>query len=298
MLRGRILRIKGVPVEKIVPPPDIAWVLSGDRGITYSDEVPAGSHLAEGSWWLKDYSGPPLVSIEQGVAKGFGLSLGDPISVNVLGRTIEARIGNIRSVEWESLGINFVMVFSQNTFRGAPVTHLATLTFPQGADAATEIAFLADVGKAFPTVTTVRVKEALDQIAKLVSELAIGIRGAASIALLASVLVLAGALAAGHRARLYDAVVLKVLGATRRRLLLAFVLEYGILGLATAVFGVVAGTAAAWALVATLMDFRFVFLPGTALLAAFGAMAVTFLLGLAGTWRILGQKPAGHLRSL
>ena len=298
MLRGRIVSMNGVPVEKITPPSDIAWVLNGDRGITFADEMPAGSKLVTGAWWPKNYAGKPLVSIEDGVARGFGLQLGDPMVVNVLGRNIEATIGAVRKVEWENLGINFVMVFSPNTFKGAPVTNLATLTFPGGSTPDREIAFLSEVTGAFPTVTSVRVKEALDQISALVSQLALGIRGAASIALIASVLVLAGALAAGHRARLYDAVVLKVLGATRRRLLFAFVLEYGILGLATAIFGVIAGTAAAWLIVATMMDFSFVFLPGTALLAAFGAMAVTIVLGLAGTWRILGQKPASQLRTL
>jgi putative ABC transport system permease protein len=298
MLRGRIVSVNGMPAERITPPPDIAWVLSGDRGITFADKVPAGSTVTRGAWWPEGYSGKPLVSMEEEIARGLGLSVGDSLVVNVLGRNIEAKIGALRQLEWESLGINFVMVFSPNTFRGAPVTSLATLAFPGGSTPGQEAAFLKEVAQAFPMITTVRVKEALEQVARLAEQLAIGIRGAASIALIASVLVLAGALAAGHRARLYDAVVLKVLGATRTRLLAAFVLEYGILGLATAVFGVIAGTAAAWLIVNTMMDFRFVFLPAAALGAAFGAMAVTILLGLAGTWRILGQKPASHLRSL
>jgi putative ABC transport system permease protein len=178
------------------------------------------------------------------------------------------------------------------------VTHLATLTYPGGATVETEVALLREVAARFPAVTSVRVKEALEAFAKLAAQLALGIRGAASIALVASVLVLAGALAAGHSERLYDAVVLKVLGATRWRLLLAFLLEYGLLGLATAVFGAIAGTVAAWLIVSRMMDFPFVFIPEAALASAFGAMAVTLVLGLAGTWRILGQKPASHLRTL
>ena len=298
MLRGRIVSLKGVPVEKITPPSDIAWVLSGDRGITFADDIPDGSRIAAGSWWPRGYSGPPLVSMEAGIAKGLGLTVGDPVVVNVLGRNVSASIGAIRQLDWESLGINFVMVFSPNTFKGAPVTHLATLTYPDGATVETEVDLLKKVADRFPSVTTVRVKEALEAIAKLAAQLALGIRGAASIALVASVLVLAGALAAGHSERLYDAVVLKVLGATRRRLLLAFLLEYGLLGLATAVFGAIAGTVAAWLIVSRMMDFTFVFIPQAALVSAFGAMAVTLVLGLAGTWRILGQKPAAHLRTL
>ncbi|MDQ0467503.1 ABC transporter permease [Labrys wisconsinensis] len=298
MLRGRIVAAKGVPAEKLKPPADIAWMLNGDRGITFSASAPSGSQVTKGQWWPADYAGPPLVSVEESMARGLGLDIGDTIAVNVLGRRIEARIATVRKVEWENLGINFVLVFSPNTFAGAPVMHLATLSYINDVDVATEVALLKQVAAAFPSVTTVRVKEALTAVADMAAQLAIGIRAAATIALVASVLVLAGALAAGHRARLYDAVVLKVLGATRGRLLAAFLLEYGLLGLATAVFGVAAGTAAAALVITQMMDFSFVFLPGSAVAAAFGAMVVTILIGLAGTWRILGQKPAGHLREL
>ena len=299
MLRGRIVSVKGVPAEKIVPPSNIAWILNGDRGITYAENLPDGSSIVSGAWWPKDYAGPPLVSIEEEVATGLDLKVGDPLVVNVLGRNISASIGAIRKLEWESLGINFVMVFSPNTFAGAPVTHLATISYPKGGGKPEEeLALLKAAAQAFPTVTTVRVKDALDAVNGLVSQLAMGIRGAASIALVASVLVLGGALAAGHRARVYDAVVLKTLGATRWRLLTAFVLEYGILGFATALFGIIAGTGAAWLIITQVMDLTFVFLPWTAVVAAFGAMAITIVFGLLGTWRILGQKPAAYLRNL
>ena len=186
--------------------------------------------------------GKPLVSFEQKIAEGLGLDVGDDITVNVLGRNITATIANLRTVEWRTLGINFVMVFSPNTFAGAPHTHLATVTFPNGADAARDAAILRETAKAFPTVTSVRVKDALEAVNDIVGQLAWRSAARARIALVASLLVLAGALAAGHRARLYDAVVLKTLGATRARLLSAYALEYGALGLATAVFGLIAGT--------------------------------------------------------
>ncbi|MDQ0396320.1 ABC transporter permease [Labrys monachus] len=298
MLRGRIVAVKGVPAEKLTPPSDIAWVLSGDRGVTFSPTVPEGSSVVDGAWWPADYRGPPLVSLERRIAQGLGLAVGDPITVNVLGRNITAKVGALRTLEWRNFGINFVLVYSPATFLGAPVSDIATLTWPHGASDAAELDLLRKVADAFPGVTTVRVKDTLETLAALAGQLAAAIRAAASIALLASVLVLAGALAAGQNSRLYDAVILKVLGAVRSRILLAYVLEYGLLGLAAAVFGVIAGTACAWLVVTSLMDFTFTFLPGPALLAAFGAMALTILFGLAGTWRILRQKPAAHLKSL
>ncbi|MGA7974826.1 MAG: FtsX-like permease family protein, partial [Pseudolabrys sp.] len=242
--------------------------------------------------------GPPLVSFEQHIADGLGLKLGEPVTVNVLGRNITARVASLRRVDWQSLSINFVMVFSPNTFSGAPHTHIATLTLPDGGTAAKEGEVLRTAAKSYPMVTAVPVKEALDAIAKIVGNLLLAIRGASAITLLSAALVLGGALAAGHRHRVYDAVILKTLGATRARLLGAYTIEYALLGAATALFGGLSGSLAAWLIVAQLMHLPFVWLPWPALIAAVGAVVVTVVLGLIGTFSALGQKPARVLRNL
>ena len=298
MLRGRIISAGGTPAENIKPKDDAAWVLQSDRGITYSNEIPAGSHLVEGKWWGADYDGPPLVSFEKRIADGLGLKLGDPIVVNVLGRNITATIANMRTVDWESLGINFVMVFSPNSFRGAPHTHLATLTYPGGSTPAQEVTLIGTVAQTFPMVTAVRVKDALEAVGSIVANLVLAIRGASAVTLIAAALVLGGALAAGHRHRVYDAVILTTLGATRIRLLTAYSMEYLLIGAATALFGVISGSLAAWLIVAQLMHLAFVWLPWPAAIAALGALGATVALGLAGTYAALGQKPAPILRNL
>jgi putative ABC transport system permease protein len=219
------------------------------------------------------------------------------VTVNVLGRNVTARIANFRQVQWETLGINFVMVFSPNTFAGAPHSWLATLSDPE-ATPAEEAQLLNAVTRAFPSVTSVRVKDALDIINGIVAQLAVAIRAAAAIALVASVLVLSGALAAGNRARVHDAVVLKTLGATRRTLIKAFTLEYALIGLATAVFALAAGGAAAWFVVARIMNLPSSFLPEVALSTLLLALALTVGFGLIGTWRVLGHKAAPVLRTL
>jgi putative ABC transport system permease protein len=298
MLRGRIISANGIAAEQLKPKDDTGWVLQSDRGITYSDTVPEGSRLVAGEWWKPGYDGPPLVSFEKKIADGLGLSLGDTITVNVLGRNISARIANLRRVDWESLAINFVMVFSPNAVRGAPHTHLATMTLPGGGTPAQEAQVLRDVSRQYPMITTVRVKDALDAVAAVVGNLLLAIRGASGLTLVAAALVLGGALAAGHRHRVYDAVILKTLGATRARLIGAYTLEYLLLGAATALFAVLAGSLAAWAIVAQIMHLTFFWLPWPAVAAALGAVVVTVLLGLAGTYSALGQKPAAVLRNL
>ena len=297
MLRGRIIAFNDQDVAQMKVPPGGRWVLRGDRGITYEETLPTNSTLTEGSWWPRDYDGEPLVSFSAEEAGELGLAIGDTVTVNVLGRNITARIANFRQVEWESLSINFVMVFSPNTFRGAPHAWLATLTDPD-ATAAEEAAILRDVTGAYPTITSVRVKDAIDIVDQLVGQLATAIRAAAAVALVASVLVLAGALAAGNRARTHDAVILKTLGGTRALLIRAFSYEYMILGAATAVFALVAGGTASWFVVSRIMNLPSVFLPDVALVTLIGALVLTVGIGLIGTWRVLGQKAGPVLREL
>ena len=297
MLRGRVMAINGVEAQKLDVPPEGAWVLRGDRGLTYADAVPANATLVQGQWWPKDYAGEPLVSFSAEEGNEIGLKIGDTITVNVLGRNVTARIANFRTVEWESMSINFVMIFSPNTFAGAPHSWLATLTVP-AASAADEAMVLNAVTRAFPAVTSVRVKDALDVVNRIVGQLGTAIRAAAGVALIASLLVLAGALAAGNRARIHDAVVLKTLGATRRTLITAFSLEYMLIGLATAIFALAAGGIAAWFVVEHIMTLPSSFQPEVALATIAVALVFTVGIGLLGTWRVLGHKAAPVLRNL
>jgi putative ABC transport system permease protein len=297
MLRGRIAAARGVKAEELKASVDSEWVLQSDRGLTYTGEIPKGSTIVEGEWWGADYSGPPLVSMEKKIADGLKLKIGDEIVVNVLGRDIPARIANLRNIDWQGLGINFVLVFSPNAFRGAPHSHVATLTEPHP-DAADDARIIKKVADAFPMVTSVRVREALETIGGVVTNLVLAIRGASAVTLISAILVLGGALAAGHRHRVYDAVILKTLGATRARLLGAYALEYLMIGFATAVFGVISGSVAAWLIVTRLMTLSFIWQAGSAAAVVAAALVVTVGLGLAGTLLALNQKPASVLRNL
>ncbi len=283
MLRGRIVAARGVKAEDLKASADAEWVLQSDRGLTYTGEIPKGSKIVEGQWWGADYDGPPLVSMEKKIADGLKLKIGDEIVVNVLGRDIPATIGNLRNVDWQSLGINFVLVFSPNAFKGAPHTHIATLTETHP-DPAGDARIIKSVADAFPTVTSVRVREALETIGTVVTNLVLAIRGASAVTLISAILVLG--------------VILKTLGATRARLLGAYALEYLMIGFATAIFGVIAGSIAAWLIVTRLMTLSFIWQAGSAAGVVAAALIVTVGLGLAGTLLALNQKPATVLRNL
>jgi len=298
MLRGRVVAANGIAADDLKPAEGSRWVLRGDRGITYAAAVPPGSRVVDGQWWSADYSGPPLVSVERKSAHDLGLQVGDMLTVNVLGRNVSARIANLRAVEWENLGINFVLVFSPGAFAGAPHNDIATLTFADGGTTVEETALVKALAETFPTVTAVRVKDALNTLDALIGKLVLALRAASGVTLVAAALVLGGGLAASQRFRIYDAVVLKTFGATRARLVAAYTLEYALIGLCTVLIGVTLGSLAAALVVTRIMDFPFVFVPQQAAAAAFIALFVTLALGLLGTVAALGRKPAQVLRNL
>ena len=293
MMRGRITRVEGTRVEELQIPDDVSWVFQGDRGITWSGEAPENANVVRGDWWPEDYEGPQLVSLDRRVADAMGLGLGDSLTVNVLGRNIEAEIGNLRAVEWSDLQINFVMVFSPGVLSDAPQSFIATVHSDPERESALEDAVNAE----FPNVSAIQVKEVLGQVSEVLSNIATAVRSTASVTVLAGTLVLAGAVAAGQRRRIYDAVVLKVLGATRRNVTNAFLLEYGLLGAVTGLLAAAIGTLAAWVVVTYLMEGGFVFLPGSVALTVIVAATVTVLFGYAGTFRALRQKAAPLLRN-
>jgi putative ABC transport system permease protein len=293
MMRGRITRLNGVPVEEAAVAPEAQWALRSDRGLTYATAMPKGSRLATGSWWPPDYQGPPLVSFDAALARGMGLKVGDTLTVNLLGREITATIANLRSIDWERLGINFAMVFAPGTLESAPQTRLAAVYLPQNE----EEGLVRAVTERFPNISAVHVREALAAVNRIVGMIGNAVRLTALITLAAGTLVLGGVLAAGHHRRVYDAVVLKVLGATRGTITRAFLIEHGVLGVLSAVSAGALGTLAAFFLVTRLMKTDWVFLPAPLAWTVVLATLLTLTLGFAGTWRALGAKPAPFLRN-
>jgi putative ABC transport system permease protein len=297
MLRGRIVALKGVPAEKVEADPDARWVLAGDRGLTYTDTIPPSSSMVEGNWWPKGYSGPPLVSFDDELAKGLGLKLGDSITVNILGRNVEAKIASLRKIDWESLAINFVMVFSPNTLQGAPHRALTTLELPKGTDPAIEGKVIQALAERFPLVTAIKVGDIVEAAKDLLGKVMAAIGATAGVTLLIGAAVLAGAVAAGQQQRKYLAVIYKTLGATRGRIIRAELLEFGLLGLATAALSLLIASLTAWALCRWAFEVEFVFSGGAAAETVLLALTLVLAVGAIATWRVLSAKAAPYLRA-
>lgn len=293
MLRGRITRMNDRPVDQITPPDGHEWVLRGDRGLTWSAEPPPGAAITAGSWWPADYQGEPLISLDAGTAEAFGLKLGDSITVNLLGREVTGRIANLRAIDWSSLSINFVMVFSPGLMESAPQTNIATVRVPE----AEEGALMNRVAEQFPNISAIRVKDALATALDLLGQVGAAIRATALATLGAGILVLAGAVAAGREKRIYEAVLLKMLGGRRRDVAFGYLWEFGLLAIVSAALSVALGALGAWLFLKLRVEAALVFAPDVVAMVLGIALGLALLLGFWGSWQALGAKAAPYLRN-
>jgi len=289
MLRGVITEINGRPAREVAD----HWVLRGDRGVTYAAAPPPDTTVTAGSWWPEDYDGPPQVSFAAEEAEEMGLVLGDRIGVNILGRDIEAEITSFRAVDFSTAGIGFVMAMNPGAIRGAPHTHIATVYAAPEAEAA----ILRDLAGAYPNITAIRIKDAIDRVTEALGAIARATAIAAGATLITGFVVLIGAAAAGERARLREAAILKTLGATRGQVLRSFALRSALMGAAAGIVAIVVGGLSAWSVMTFVMDAAFRFEPVSAVAIVAGGAAATLLAGLVFALRPLGARPAQVLRA-
>jgi putative ABC transport system permease protein len=293
MIRGRIVSVNGVNARDLKVAPDARWAFNGDRGITYASTPPPDTEITAGKLWPADYTGPTQISLSQDVADGAGLKLGDTMRLNVLGREMDGRITSLRRVNFRTLRQNFILVLSPGIIDKAPHAFLATARVDPGQENAMYMA----VTDRFPSVTTVRLRDSLAQLDDYLQKLSEGISVASLLTIVAGLLVLAGAITAGTRARVYDATILKVQGASRPRIAAVHAIEFALLGLITASLALLAGTVAAWAICRFILQIAFVFDAPAALATVAGGAAAVLLFGLVGAVAALGVRPARVLRA-
>ncbi|MBE9637576.1 ABC transporter permease [Salipiger mangrovisoli] len=290
MLRGVVTQINGRDAREVAGG---HWVVRGDRGITYAAQPDERTKVTAGEWWPEDYSGPPQVSFAAEEAEEIGLKLGDEITLNILGRDITATITSFREVDFSTAGIGFVMSLNPSALAGAPHTWISTVY----AEPQAEAAILRDLANAYPNITAIRVRDAIDRVSELLEGVAGAIRWGAAATLLTGFLVLIGAASAGEAARSYEAAVLKTLGASRARILQSFALRSALLGAAAGAVALGAGILGGWAVSHFLMETEFDVMWGSALGIILGGALATLLAGLAFAWRPLSARPARVLRA-
>ncbi|MEM1429567.1 MAG: FtsX-like permease family protein [Pseudomonadota bacterium] len=290
MLRGVITQINGQPAREVAGE---HWVLDGDRGVTYSDQPDARTTITEGAWWPAAYSGAPQVSFAAEEAEEMGLRIGDDLTVNILGRDIEAEVTSFREVDFSTAGIGFILTMNPAALQGAPHTFISTVY----AEEAAEVQILRDVASAYPNVTAIRVRDAIDRVSDVLAGIAAAITYGAAATLVTGIVVLIGAAAAGERARVFEAAVLKTVGALRGQVLAYLAIRSALLGLAAGAVAIFAGGVGGWAVTTFIMETSWAFEPVSALTIVCAGVLATLLAGLAFAWRPLAARPARVLRA-
>ena len=270
-----------------------SWLLQNDRGFTYTPDLPAHSEILSGSWWPSDYKGPPLVSVVEDVVKAFDVKVGDQITVNILGRDITATIANTRSVNWMNFTVNFAITFAPGTLDAAPHSWLATVV----ADPSKEASIQRNITAKFPNISMIRLSDAISAAQTILGNMANAVRGTAAISLITGIFVLAGSLAATRTQRVYDIVILKVLGVPRSTLIIGFILEFILLGVIAASLSLALGTLISWAVMSQLMNLPWHFYPIPATLTSLSGAILTLIIGWIVTGRVLSASAAEHLRN-
>lgn len=294
MLRGTIESIGGIVAGDAASLPDeVADLFEGDTMLSWARELPVGSTISEGAWWVPDYSGPPQVSLSSELREPLGLELGDELTVAFAGRPITATITSFRNIDEREGGLSFRILFSPGMIEGAPQSFLGSMSVEDGAEAAVETL----LSSTFPALTFLPFGDALARISEILASLANAVALVGSLAVVSGVLVLAGAMTVGRKQREADAVVMKVLGATRRDVILAFVAEYSVLGALAAMLGAGLGTAGAWAILTFVLEIPFTLHWGVIGAVTLGALIATIGTGVLATWSAMSVRPAQQLRS-
>jgi putative ABC transport system permease protein len=275
--------------------------LAREYTITYRDHLQPNETVTDGTFWsgqpaLPENATSGEVSIEKSIHDRFDIEIGDTMRFDIVGRIVEARVTSVRAVQWEDARSGgFMFVFRPGPLDKAPQTWIGILKAP--VDPADRGRFQRDLVAQFPNVSAIDVREVLGQIKGAVDNVTLAISIVGGIALVSGILILAGAVAMTKFQRIYEAAILRTLGASTRMLGAMLALEYGGLGLLAGGVGAAGALALTWALTRYVLDMPWRPAPG---LAAMGAIVTTLLVGIVGvssSFDVLRKKPLGTLRA-
>jgi len=299
MIRAAVTKINGVSSEELRDNKNLAgdaqyFIGAQEILMTWADAMPSDSTITAGQWWPAGYDGPPLISLKDDISAALGIKPGDKLELTLFGESIEVTVANLRDFQFQN-GLNFMVTATPGTFADFPGTNLATIKASEGHEKDLERA----LAREYPDVTFIPVGEALNQAADILGQLSVAVNIVGGLAVINGLLVLAGTMAAGRKQRESDAIVNKVLGATRGNVLRVFALEYALLGIFAAALATVVGIVGAYAIIKLAgMDVGFGVDPVLILGVLAGSVVLTIVTGALTTWSALSTRPAQYLRAL
>lgn len=267
------------------------WALTREQRLTYMKELPKDNKIVEGALWSDPRQAE--VSVEREFADDIGVKLGSRLRFDVQGIPIDVVVTSLRTVDWQTFGINFFLVVEPGVLEQAPQQRLAVARIPKGGEQRVQDELAAE----YPNVTLLRIREILEKILKVLGRISLGIRFLGGFTVVAGIAILAGAISAGSARRGREVALLKTLGMTRRGVAATFAVEYALIGLVAGVIGTLGGTALAWGVVTRGFEIPWKFDPLVLTAALAASVVLTVAAGLAASYRALERRPIEVLRA-
>ncbi len=295
MVRGRLIAIDGRPVvPEQYEEPRARRLAQREFNLSYADTLAADNRIVAGRWWGEGIEGgPPQWSVEQGIADTLGIDLGDRLQFSVAGRTIEGRVTNLRSVDWDSFRVNFFVLGTPALLADQPASYITSFHLPPA-----QRELLADLVRAFPNVTVIDVDAIMSRVRGIIERVSLAVEFVFGFTLLAGFVVLLAAIQATHDERLRESALLRMLGATRGQVREAQAAEFLALGLLAGLLAALAASVIGYVLAEHIFHFEWRANPWLWLA---GIAAGTLGVGAAGWWgtrRVLARAPLQTLRRL
>jgi putative ABC transport system permease protein len=267
------------------------WALTREQRLTYLEKLPADNQIVEGKLWSDPNRAE--VSVEQDFAENLGLELGSVVRFDVQGVPVEVTVTSLRTVDWQSFGINFFLVVEPGVLEKAPQLRLAAARLPKGSEQRLQDALAA----AYPNVTLLRVREILEKVAGVLARIGVGIRFLGGFTVVAGIAILGGAVSAGSARRGREVALLKTLGMTRKGVAGAFAVEYALIGLVAGLIGTVGAAVLSYAVVTRGFELSWELQPLPMAVALAASTVLAVLAGLGASVRALERRPIEVLRA-
>lgn len=291
-IRGRLVALNGQPVAgRKFAELQAANFVRREQNITWTAVLPTSNRIASGEWWGEAYRGEPQMSLEEDVARGLGVAVGDTMTFNVGGEEFTAPVTSIRRIEWDSFAPNFYLMLSPGLAEELPQTYIASFHVPPE-----RRRLLNDLVRRFPGVTVFDLEAILSQVRMVVDRASLAVQYVFLFTLLAGVMVLLAAVQVTRDERRFESAILHALGADRRKILQGVAVEFTALGALAGFLAALGATVVGLVLARKVFDLDYAVSP---LLWPLGLAIGSLLVGLTGTLatrQAVNEPPVNVLR--
>jgi putative ABC transport system permease protein len=292
MIRGRLLSIGEHPVSADdYPSPRAQRLATRDFNLSMSSELQTDNQIVAGRWWNEQETDNPWFSVEEGIAKTLGISLGSELTFEVAGTKVRGKVTNLRSVQWDSFNVNFFVIGTPGLMANQPSSYITSFYLPPE-----KRPLLYKLIQQYPSITALDVSALMQQVRAIVDRGVMAVESVFLFTLIAGVIVLYAGIQSSRELRIQEAAILRTLGLSRKRLLISVLLEFALLGGLAGLISAGLASAISWSLATSVFQLPWQPDPWMWLVAVFGGALGVGLAGSVASWHLFNTPPIAVLR--